>query len=74
MNPATETVPTLEPLLVGQRGAQQLTDLGRSTLLKLAYSGVLPTVKVGRRRLFTVAGLRAWVAAQVAAADSGQHA
>lgn len=42
-------------------GAQDFTGLGRSKLLELAYQGEIPSVKVGRCRLFPVAGLRAWV-------------
>lgn len=37
--------------------AERFTGLGRTSLLSLAYAGVIPSVRVGRRRLFSRAGL-----------------
>lgn len=54
----------VQPILVSERMARQLLDLGRTTLLSLAYSGELPSIKVGRRRLFEVEALRRWAKEQ----------
>ena len=37
------------------------TNLSRSTVQKLAFSGELPSFTVGTRRLFPVAGVLAWM-------------
>lgn len=56
-----ETFQTREPLMVGIDDACHLTGLRRTKVLELAYSRDIPSVKVGARRLFPVAGLREWV-------------
>ena len=51
-----------ERLLLSLKEAQSMTGLGRSTVLKMAHSGQIPSVKIGRRRLFPADKLRIWVA------------
>jgi excisionase family DNA binding protein len=50
----------MEVVFVRVAEAQNIVGLGRSKLLELAYRGDIPSVKVGRSRLFPVAGLHAW--------------
>jgi excisionase family DNA binding protein len=50
----------MEKMLVDTAQACEVLGLGRSTVLALAYSGQLPSVTVGRRRLFPLEGLRVW--------------
>jgi excisionase family DNA binding protein len=52
---------TLDPISVDIRGACRLTGIGRSKLYELLISGEVPSVKVGKRRVVPVAGLRAWL-------------
>ena len=49
-------------ILVSVEEAMSALSLGRSKLLELTYSGEIPSVKVGRRRLFPVDQLQQWVA------------
>ena len=49
--------PDLTPITVTLATAKQLTGLGYTTLLGLIGSGVLQTVRVGRRRLVIYASL-----------------
>ena len=60
----------LEPLSVDIPGACRLTELGRSKLYDLLGNGDIASVKVGKRRLIPVAGLRAWLQ-QLADAQRG---
>jgi excisionase family DNA binding protein len=48
-------------MLVSVEEAMSALSLGRSKLLELTYSGEIPSVKVGRRRLFSVDELQQWV-------------
>lgn len=50
----------LEPLSVDIPEACRLTGLGRSKLYQLLGNGEIASVKVGKRRLITVASLRCW--------------
>jgi hypothetical protein len=50
----------MEVVFVRCGEAQEITGLRRSKFLELAYRGDILSVKVGRCRLFPVAGLRAW--------------
>lgn len=52
---------TIEPLSVDIPDACRLTGLGRSKLYELLGNGEIASVKVGKRRLITVAALRAWL-------------
>ena len=58
----THAEPThqLEPLSVDIPEACRLTGLGRSKLYQLLGNGEIASVKVGKRRLITVASLRCW--------------
>jgi len=50
-----------EPLTVPIRTAATMLGIGRSTLYELLDAGEIETIKVGRRRLVLVAGLKAFV-------------
>jgi excisionase family DNA binding protein len=39
----------------------QYLGLGRTTLMELTYEGKLPSVSIGRRRLYPVAKILEWV-------------
>jgi excisionase family DNA binding protein len=54
-----------EELFVPIEGATRMLGIKRSKCLQLAYQGEIPSVKIGRSRLFPVAELRAWAAEQV---------
>ena len=49
-------------ILISVEEAMSALSLGRSKLLELTYSGEIPSVKVGRRRLFPIDQLQQWVA------------
>lgn len=49
-------------LLVDAPTAAKMLGVGRTTVAKLTAEGRLPSVKIDRRRLFPVDGLRAFVA------------
>lgn len=51
----------VEPLSVDISGACRLTGLGRSKIYELLGSGELRSLKVGRRRIVTVAAIRAFL-------------
>jgi len=55
---------TLQPLLVSDADAARLCGVCRSTFRKMLRSGRIdvPCVKMGRRRLYSVEALRAFVA------------
>ena len=56
---AGDTVgPTIEPLSVDIAGACRMTGLGRSKIYELLGSGEIRSLKVGRRRIVTVAAIR----------------
>jgi excisionase family DNA binding protein len=48
----------VEPLSVDIPGACRLTGLGRSKLYELLGNGEIQSLKVGRRRIVTMAALR----------------
>jgi excisionase family DNA binding protein len=52
-------------ILVGVEEAMEALSIGRSKLLELTYSGELKTVKIGRRRLYSLDGLHDWVRAKI---------
>lgn len=55
-----------DPLLASNPVARHmLGDISARKLAQMVAAGELETVKIGRRRLFTIAGLRAYVAARV---------
>ena len=54
----------MDKILVSLEEAKDSLGFGRSKLLDMAYKGEIPSIKVGRRRLFPVKGLLEWVSAQ----------
>lgn len=50
----------MEKLFLSVNEVSELTGLGRSKILELAYAGKIPSVLVGRRRLFPGEVLREW--------------
>jgi excisionase family DNA binding protein len=54
----------VRPLAVRIREACEMTGLGRTKLLELTYAGIIESFKVGRSRLWPVAGLERWVDSQ----------
>lgn len=50
-----------DSMLLDLEEAMADTRLGRSTLLQLSYDGLIPSLKVGRRRLWPREQLRKWV-------------
>jgi excisionase family DNA binding protein len=51
-----------EPLAVSPGEAARLAGLGRTTIYSALKSGALPSIKIGKRRLIAIEGLRAWLA------------
>ena len=56
----------LESLGVDVAEAARLTGLSRATMYGLLMSGVVPSAKIGARRIVPVASLRAWLEQQAA--------
>ena len=52
-------------ILVNVEEAMEALSIGRSKLLELTYEGKLPTIKVGRRRLYPLERLQKWVEAEM---------
>jgi len=48
-------------LLVSRREACRLLDLGESTLARLTRDGAIRSRRIGRRRVYAVDDLRAWI-------------
>ncbi len=68
IRPVTPLVPTdLDPLAIDQREAARLTGLSAKTLSRLADAGeAVGRVKIGRRVVFHVPTLSAWLSARAA--------
>jgi excisionase family DNA binding protein len=49
-----------EQLMLNTQECCKLIGLGRTKLLQLAYSGEIPSRKVGRRRLYSFQAVRDW--------------
>ena len=49
-----------QKLLVDIEEAMSLLSIGRTKLLEMTYANTLPSIKVGRRRLYPVEGLTVW--------------
>lgn len=64
------------PLLVDRREAARLLGVSPGSVENLRTRGEIPSLKIGARRLFPVAGLRDFVAARSAAPppDPGKRA
>lgn len=58
MQPAED----LHPLLLPDAAAARFIGLGKTKLRELTAAGEIPSVTIGRRRLWPVAGLRDFVA------------
>jgi excisionase family DNA binding protein len=54
-----------EPLLNDQQAAQLLGNMHPRTLQRLARTGVIPAIKIGRFWFFRASTLDAWVSSQV---------
>ena len=55
----------ISPLLVNVRDASRLLSISEKTVWSRAKQGILPSVRIGKRRLFSVSALEAWIADQV---------
>jgi excisionase family DNA binding protein len=53
--------PKAEPLAVAPAEAARLAGLGRTSIYSALGSGVLKSLKVGKRRLIALEALRAWL-------------
>jgi len=53
-----------ESLVLRPRQAAQALQIGERTLRRLTMQGVIPSIKVGRLRLFPRAALEAWLTEQ----------
>ena len=53
----------LQPFLVDDKGAASLLNVSRAHFLKLRSSGRIDVtpISLGRRKLYSVSGLRSWV-------------
>lgn len=59
-----------QPLAVGAERAARMADVSRSTWYRLVSAGQAPTgFTLGRRRVWTVSELRAWLEAGAPPAD-----
>jgi excisionase family DNA binding protein len=56
--------PQFEPLLNDQQAAQLLGNMHPRTLQRLARTGVVPAIKIGRFWFFRASALNAWVDVQ----------
>jgi len=53
-----------DQILVTVDQATRLMQIGRTKLLEMAYAGSIPSLKVGKRRLFKRQALEDWASAQ----------
>ena len=53
-----------ESLVLRPKAAAKALQMGERTLRRLATQGVIPSIKVGRLRLFPRAALEAWLTEQ----------
>jgi excisionase family DNA binding protein len=61
-------------IAIDTQGVCASTGLGRSTVLRLAYTGVIPSFTVGRRRLFLVRDIESWIDEQAAGVATATEA
>jgi excisionase family DNA binding protein len=59
----------LPPVTLDRFGAAEYLGFGLTTLAELTAAGAIPSLRVGRRRLYRVADLDAWLAALVKGGD-----
>jgi excisionase family DNA binding protein len=57
----TPPPPPIAPMLTGVDGAARAFGLGRTKIYDLMSTGVLPFIKIGKRRLIPVAAMQAMV-------------
>ena len=50
-------------LAVSPAEAARLTGVGRTTIYEAIGAGALKSIKIGKRRLITIEGLKAWLLA-----------
>ena len=60
-NKITKNERTVDPLLLDDKAAARMVGIGRSKLLAECRKGHIDAVRIGRRRLFLVDELRAYV-------------
>lgn len=56
--------PNLDPLLIGISEVAPMLGVCEKTLWRCARDGVIPSIRIGNRWLFSVESLRAWIVAQ----------
>lgn len=61
----------IEPLAVDANKTCRILGIGKTLLWELTASGQLESFMIGRRRLWTMAGLKAFVARRLAAEAAG---
>jgi excisionase family DNA binding protein len=59
--PPTTAVQQFEPLLNDEQAARLLGNMHPRTLQKLARTGVLPAIKIGRFWFFRASALNEWI-------------
>ena len=57
------------PLLISVPEAARLLSIGKNLCYEMIAAGTLPSIKIGRRRLVSVAGLQVWIAQQCGVGD-----
>ena len=60
--PPTPPDSALRPLAVGADEASRLLSIGRRLLWSLSVSSQIPSVRIGRRRVYRVVDLDRWLA------------
>ena len=55
----------VEKIMVGVDEAISLLSIGRTKLLELTYAGEIPSIKLGRRRLYSRKSLEDWAASKI---------
>lgn len=68
--PSAAHVEQMPPKLVNPEQGARITGLSESTFYELLKTGKVQSFKVGRRRVVPVAAIEAWIAAELAEADS----
>ena len=64
-NPRARRHPDLPAAVTNRHGAAHYLGLGLSTLAELTAAGTVASITVGRRRLYRVSDLDAWLAGRV---------
>ena len=54
-----------EQLVYDLRDLMRLLKVGKTTIQEKTYSGELPSIKIGSRRVWPVDGVKRWLAAQM---------